>query len=319
MNQDWKEFLLKQSAEIEDGPDVDAEAFITDLSRFSVLEISGEDAESFLQAQLSSDVSSLKPGNWQRSAWCNIKGRVIATFLIYRSDSHFLLLVEHEQCESISKRLQMFVLRAKVSITDQSGILVRLGLSASGQILDEVGGDKLVVMPLEGNPQRAIVICPAEAAIALWQSMSSVLPHASPDAWALKDIRAGLPWVGVEGSEEFLPQSLNLDLLGGLSFDKGCYPGQEIVARMHFRGKLKQRLFVARVSSSKDISSGDKIYSSSAQQHVGQIVNRCKNRAGQYEILIALDLAAVDENTLHLLEENGPELELLELPYSLDS
>ena len=117
--------------------------------------------------------------------------------------------------------------------------------------------------------------------------------------------------------KNFLPQSLNLDLLGGLSFDKGCYPGQEIVARMHFRGKLKQRLYAANIAAQADIPCKTKVYSNSASQHVGQIVNSVERGANNYLLLLTLDLESAEADKLYLDSENEPVLELVPLPYSL--
>ncbi len=128
-----------------------------------------------------------------------------------------------------------------------------------------------------------------------------------------------MAWVGKTGSEEFLPQSLNLDLLGGLSFEKGCYPGQEIIARMHFRGKLKQRLFLTTVAVNEPAATGSKLYTVDVKQRIGMVVNASLASDQGCIMLVVLELEYADNMHIHLGAEDGPALQLHALPYSLDS
>ncbi len=319
MNEDWKKFLQQQETSVSDSADNNC---LSDLSRFDLIEISGDDSESFLQGQLSSDLSNLDSGTWHISSWCNIKGRVIATFLLYRDAPRYFLLLESSLSEKLSKRLQMFILRANVTITNRSDELVRIGLTGplNKEPLSFLDGfENIHVLPFvtEIEPLRSIIFCPVTKAIELWQQLAAQAIVTEAGHWGILDIQAGIPWVGEEGSEEFLPQSLNLDLLGGLSFDKGCYPGQEIVARMHFRGKLKQRMYAAKTETKENIPIKAKVYSASAKQHVGQIVNSIECSKDNYLILLTLDLEAAEADRLYLGSENGSQVELIALPYSL--
>lgn len=338
MQDEWQSFLTQQSANVVDGlvndfgnPQTEhlhanAENIITDLSNLNVLEVSGKDAGEFLHGQLSSDVAALAEHEMQLSSWCNIKGRVIASFLLYRSHDCFYLLLDKDLSDSVTKRLQMFVLRAEVSVSDRSDELIRIGIRGESlhkrvqQILDtdpsEAAG---ILLRLQDTIPRSIILCSLDHAIYLWQQLSAQGNCVGTHHWARYNIEAGIAWVGKAGSEEFLPQSLNLDLLGGLSFEKGCYPGQEIIARMHFRGKLKQRLFLSTVAVNEPAATGSKLYTVDVKQRIGMVVNASPASDQGCIMLVVLELAYADNVHIHLGAEDGPALELHALPYSLDS
>ncbi|MCZ6503467.1 MAG: hypothetical protein O6945_13240 [Gammaproteobacteria bacterium] len=338
MHDEWQSFLTQQSANVVDGlvndfgnPQTEhlhanAENIITDLSNLNVLEVSGKDSGEFLHGQLSSDVAALAEHEMQLSSWCNIKGRVIASFLLYRSHDCFYLLLDKDLSDSVTKRLQMFVLRAEVSVSDRSDELIRIGIRGESlhkqvqQILDtdpsEAAG---ILLRLQDTIPRSIILCSLDHAIYLWQQLSAQGNCVGTHHWARYNIEAGIAWVGKAGSEEFLPQSLNLDLLGGLSFEKGCYPGQEIIARMHFRGKLKQRLFLSTVAVNEPAATGSKLYTVDVKQRIGMVVNASPASDQGCIMLVVLELAYADNVHIHLGAEDGPALELHALPYSLDS
>ena len=153
----------------------------------------------------------------------------------------------------------------------------------------------------------------------LWTALSAHTFCIANYHWSNYDILAGIAWVGKEGSEEFLPQSLNLDLIGGLSFEKGCYPGQEIIARMHFRGKLKQRLFLARVFIPEPPPVKTKLLTPGVSKHVGMVVNTYMQKEDGCLMLVVLDLELGEQPPITLGEDKGPVLKLESLPYSLRS
>lgn len=337
MNIHWQKFLQGQNARIVDGvvqgfgePPVAAITppagdRLVDLSHLDVLEIDGTDAAAFLHSQFSSEVSTLAQNAWQASSWCNIKGRVIASFLLYRGKQAFYLLLERELSETLEKRLRMFVLRAKVNIRQRSDDLVRIGIrgaSAHDTLHTWLRANPVetvsVLSELPGSEARSIVICPAEPAAQIWRQVSTGAGAADRNQWSVYDITAGLPWVGEAGSEEFLPQSLNLDLIGGLSFSKGCYPGQEIIARMHFRGKLKQRLFLASVASDETAAIKTRVFVEDVAQHAGMVVNAVMSGPQTCLLLVILELAYAGKSRLHLGDSAGPLLTLLPLPYAVD-
>lgn len=338
MQDEWQSFLQQQSANVVDDLVTDfgnplaehlhanAENIITDLSNLNVLEVSGKDAGEFLHGQLSSDVAALAEHESQLSSWCNIKGRVIASFLLYRSHDCFYLLLDKDLSDSVTKRLQMFVLRAQVSVSDRSDELIRIGIRGESlhrqfqQILDSGSLESPgLLLRLQDKVPRSIILCSLDRAIYLWQQFSAKGNCVGTCHWARYDIEAGIAWVGKAGSEEFLPQSLNLDLLGGLSFDKGCYPGQEIIARMHFRGKLKQRLFLTTVAVNEPAATGSKLYTADVKQRVGMVVNASLAPDQGCIMLVVLELKYAGKTHIHLGAEDGPALQLHALPYDLDS
>jgi folate-binding protein YgfZ len=336
MHEDWQNFLRQQSANILDGlvtdferPQTETEALdeansLADLSQFDVLTISGQDSADFLHAQFTSDVSALGVNELQQSSWCNIKGRVIASFLLYRSQNGYYLLLKRDMTELILKRLSMFVLRSRVSIENKSNELIRIGIRGDNshqlyqQFLESNSeASTITLLSIKGAVPRSIVLCAPDLAKVLWQKLAEQSIAVGSSHWSLFDIRAGIAWVGESGSEEFLPQSLNLDLTGGLSFSKGCYPGQEIIARMHFRGKLKQRLFLAQVSVKEKPAAKTRLYVPGLNQHVGMMVNSVVQENDNCLMLVVLDLESKNSE-IHLESADGAKINILSLPYSLN-
>jgi folate-binding protein YgfZ len=176
-----------------------------------------------------------------------------------------------------------------------------------------------MLLAMQDSLPRSILLIPLEHAPALWQQLSAEAHRIGEKAWSMFDIKAGIAWVGKSGTEEFLPQSLNLDLTGGLSFTKGCYPGQEIIARMHFRGKLKQRLFLANVAINEPPQITTKLYSTDVTKHIGVVANATMQNENNCLMLVVLELEYATSGPIHLGEENGPVLNLEALPYSPDS
>lgn len=338
MQADWLSFLQQQSANIEEGLVLDFgdpvleraqvlnDNVITDLSRLDVLEIKGSDAVDFLHGQFSSDVAALASNQLQLSSWCNIKGRVIASFLLYRSQDSFFLLLEREMTGPVQKRLQMFVMRADVSIHNRSDELARIGIRGEAvhdslqQFVETNARDMaLTILPMQDTMPRSIVLEPLAHAPACWQQIAVPAVALGSSLWSLYDIMAGVAWVGLAGTEEFLPQSLNLDLTGGLSFNKGCYAGQEIIARMHFRGKLKQRLFLASVALKRPAEIKTKLYTVAANRHTGMVVNAAMQTDDRCLLLVMLELEYHGQADVHLGADDGPALTFLPLPYTVAS
>ncbi len=199
-----------------------------------VIEVSGPDACDFLHAQLTADCRKLQPGHSLLAAWCSPKGRVLYLLRLIRNEDSFIILVPDEQCDALIKRLSMFVLRAQVVLTNQSADYTVIQCNgdfaapASGDVF--VGRDRTqtwFVVPFSGLGQT-------------WQAIPA--QAVGEAALMLQDIRLGIAHLPVSLSDTFLPQELNLDISDGVSFEKGCYPGQEIVARVKFRGEVKRRL-----------------------------------------------------------------------------
>lgn len=233
------------------------------LSNLTVLKICGEDAATFLQGQLTNDVNQLN-GNWHYSGYCNPKGRLLALFILWRSNNGYYAVVDSSLAEMIIKRLKMFVLRSKVVIEtlDQAHIIaVKDELAKRNQLLVE--GDS-THLQFDGY---SIVVSPSGETI----SKNDTPQQIGIDEWKSQNIKHGLPWISDQTHELFVPQMINLDLLGGINFKKGCYTGQEIVARMHYLGKLKQRMYLCEIETQSSAQAGDKVITQEGKS-VGNLV-----------------------------------------------
>jgi len=343
MSSDWVNFLQKQQAHHDaigvshfaDNPAVadDDPNFLCDLSQLSLLRINGDDAETFLQGQLSNDVSLLDGKQSQLSSYCSPKGRILASFRVYRNGDDFYLLIPADTLNATLKRLRMFVLMSKVNIDDVSGELVRIGVS--GERADAALAqlsftpptsknglaltDSVHILKIPGASPRYIIIAAAATMTDIWSNLSQQLPAKGYNHWNLMDIQQGIPSVVASTVDAFVPQMINLHAIDGVSFSKGCYPGQEIVARMHYLGKLKRRMYRAKVQTEQAPKPGDTLFSadSDSGQGAGLIVMSAALADNQYEVLAVMQIKAHDEGALHLLSNDGPALDVLDIPYSV--
>jgi len=288
------------------------------LPQWSLLRFSGPDAQNFLHGQLTCDVLALQAGASTYGGYCTPKGRLLATFLLWADATGYTMLLPVTLAESIHKRLKMYVLRAKVKTEDLTPMLACIGVAGAeaAQQIAALGGavpprlhdvtveDDVTVIALPVN--RYLAIMP--------RAQASAAEDAS--AWDALDIAAGIPFILPATQEEFVAQMINLDLIGGLSYTKGCYPGQEIVARTHYLGRLKQRMFRARVGASA--TAGDKLYSADLDgQASGMVVASTAAANGHHEVLAVMRTANAENTTYHLGSLQGPALQLAELPYKI--
>jgi len=326
MNTTWSDFL--QSRPVAE-PGGDHDCALNDLSHFGLIRAEGEDAESFLQGQLTNDMRLVTESHSNLAGWCSAKGRMLANFRCFRRGDAFYLQTPAENLATVIKRLGMYVLRSKVSLSDASDDLMRMGLT--GQCAEPVlealfdslpaavnevaqqGGLTLIRLP--GEPPRFELLGPAEALIEVWQTAESQADRRSDDFWALQEIRAGVPVVYPDTSEAFVPQMANMQLVDGVSFKKGCYTGQEVVARMQYLGKLKRRMYLAHVDSDTPPRPGDELYSpgSTSGQGTGKVVD-ARPADGGYDLLAVIETASAEADEV-CLGENGPRLRLQALPY----
>jgi hypothetical protein len=198
------------------------------LSRYGLLAVTGADARDFLHAQLTNDVAHLPPDRSAFAGWCTAKGRLLATLLVIPAPEGFLLQLAKDIAPAVAKRLSMFVLRSKVKIADESEAWTQYGV---WQPLPAVGWDGGTVSVPVGDRRH----------LKLGKGVTQNCAR-SEDAWTLEEIRAGRPWIMAATQDKFVPQMVNLETLGGVDFQKGCYPGQEIVARAQYRGEVKRRM-----------------------------------------------------------------------------
>lgn len=299
------------------------------LPELGVIEISGGDAVSFLQSQLTNDVVRLAPDQMQLSGYCTPKGRLLATFHQWRVDDTVYLRTPRELVPSIVKRLSMFVMRAKAKLVDVSDAWTTYALIGSGatQVLTNAGlavpaspltsqttGSVRVdrVASLADGTERFLLTLPSTSRLPLADSIQ----RGPSSFWWLTEIRAAVPTVFAATQEKFVPQMLNLEVLGAVDFKKGCYPGQEIVARSQYLGKLKRRMNVAHVDSG-DPRPGSDIFHSASEQPVGMVVLAAASPNGGSELLFESPVDRLSTGTLHLQNANGPQLMVHTLPYAL--
>jgi folate-binding protein YgfZ len=334
----WTAFLLARGASF-DGPVVTAfgdgpgelvtardAAVVCDLGAQAALAVTGADAATFLQGQLTSDVAALAPGSSQLSAWCSPKGRVLATFTLRRiAADHFELLLPRLLLEAVHRRLTLFVLRAKVAIHDASEATCRIGIGgpAAHACVAAVAGSPPALhrwTEIEGGtlaalPGARFIACvePAQAP-QLWDRVGA--RAAGFACWRWLTIRAGVPVILPATQDRFIPQMLNLDALGGVSFQKGCYAGQEIVARTQYLGRLKERLALAHADAAP--SPAARLYAPAfGDQPCGTVVNAGAAPGGGADLLLVAQLAAIAAGELRVEAQGGAALSLLPLPYDL--
>lgn len=304
---------------------------LVDLSHLSILRARGDDTLSFLQGQTSNDIRSVSETRSQLSAYCNPKGRMLAIFRIFKFGEDYCLQLPAALAEATLKRLRMFVLRAKVKLDLADTELLRIGLSGPNaqQLLTQVLGaapaapddclatQGIVVLRLPGLHARFELIAAPERLLTLWPDLASHAQPVGAAVWSWLDIQAGIPSVLPGTTEEFVPQMANLELVGGVSFTKGCYPGQEIVARMHYLGRLKQRMFRAHVASIEQPAPGTPVFAPDLPgQSTGSVVDAQASPREGYDLLVVVHLSSQETGELHLATPDGPRIILEPLPYA---
>lgn len=306
---------------------------IVDLSQLALLRAEGGDTQNFLQGQLSNDIRLVSEGRAQLSAYCNAKGRMFGIFMIFRrSEDAYYLQLPAALADPILKRLRMFVLRAKVKLEFADTGLRRIGLSgpnaeallthALGNVpansYDSATHNDITILRLPGPHARFELVAPLASLVPLWQVLSAKAVPVGAGPWSWLDIMAGVPVILPATSEEYVPQMANLELVGGVSFTKGCYPGQEIVARMHYLGRLKQRMFRAHVTTIEQPLPGTPVFAPDLPgQSTGSVVDAQASPRGGYDLLTVVHLSSQGAGELHLAVQDGPQLILETLPYSL--
>lgn len=341
MNSQWRAFLESQSASIGEQEEVRFDdggklpgCALFDLSHLRLVQVSGEDARDFLQGQFSNDTRNLDDERSQMSSYCSPKGRMLACFRIFMRDGDFFLQMPADSHATVMKRLPMFVLMSRVSVQDASDSLVRIGLA--GDCADSLLGGQFGRLPANagetaqqgdltlirhpGETPRYEIVGPADAMTGLWSKLAAEATSASQELWSLLDIRAGIPAVFAETGEAFVPQMTNLQLIDGVSFTKGCYTGQEVVARMKYLGKLKRRMYLARVDSETGPKPGDDIFSDGSEsgQGAGKVVAASPSPDGGHELLAVTEISAFERDDVHLGDADGPKLTFQPLPYPFE-
>jgi folate-binding protein YgfZ len=338
-------FHQDEASQIEDfgrtlaAADLAAGALIP-LTDLGLIAVGGEDAGSFLHNQLTNDVEHLAPQEARLAGYCTPKGRLQATLLMWRGGQDqqdiYLQLPRAIQAP-LQKRLSMFVLRAKAKLrdaTDEAPTAAVLGLTGSkaadalrrhvdtlpAEPYAKVDGAFGTVIRLADafDAPRYLWIAAADAAIAALPQLRESLELGGNAAWHLAEIHAGVPQVTQPTQEQFVPQMVNFELIGGVNFKKGCYPGQEIVARSQYLGKLKRRMVLATLANAA-ARAGDEVYAAEdPEQPCGMLVNAAPNGLGGADALVEVKLAALEQEVRHG-SAGGTPLQFLPLPYSIDA
>jgi folate-binding protein YgfZ len=348
MKAEWKEFLQASGAEFEEdhlvsfgNPEQEIQILwsgntFCDLSNLGLVAVSGTDASNFLQNQLTNDVRLVSDTHCQLTAVCTAKGRVIATFRIFKKEDRYYLSLPKELIPVLIAHLRKYVVISKVTIQDVSEEYVQLGC-AGAKIAEELQPIFGVTMPTEPNQAcplsngwiakipgtipRFEVVSLASDAKTLWQKLDVRCAPIGTDHWRLLDIHAGLPSIHSQTTEAFVPQMANLHLIDGVSFTKGCYPGQEIVARTQYLGKLKRRMYLGHIEGTSKPSPGEEIYASiaDANQASGKVVDAQPSSDGGFDLLFVTQIANVESGDLRVKDETGSIIQLRALPYPFEA
>ncbi|MBU2642193.1 MAG: folate-binding protein [Gammaproteobacteria bacterium] len=340
MIESWKVFLQSQGALIEGrsvlhfgDPAAERAAavdgtILADLSQLGVIAFTGDDAATFLQNQLTNDVRNLHADNAQWNGYCSPKGRLLGNFLMWRQADDYCLQLAGDILPGVQKRLAMFIMRAKVQVRDASDESVRLVVagkqaaavvSAALGAIPEAAMRSLAVAAGQvirvGDDKFVLSIAPERAA-AVWQTLRGSASPVGAPVWDWLRLNSGIPMIVGATQELFVPQMVNLEVIGGVSFQKGCYPGQEIVARSQYLGKLKRRMFLAHVDA--EAAPGDALYSVDMDgQATGTVVNAAPAPDGGFDVLVVAQVESANTQTLHLKAADGAALTLKPLPYAL--
>jgi hypothetical protein len=338
MNNSWYHFLKQQGAifqgasicQFKDGNSIYSdpqETVFSPVGWMGIARISGPDATAFLQAQLTGDITDIEPGTSRITGYCNPKGRLLAIFRILREGNDFLLLSDSMILETILLQLKIYVLRLRVELTMET-LRVAIGLvgpNANDLVAEFTGSRPEVInrvcykgnicsIPIGDQEKGYLVIAPPEELIKSWSAIRSQAQLAGSYQWTLFEIRSGLARITCATQKSFIPQSLNLDLIGGVSFSKGCYPGQEIVARVRYLGQLKHRMARAVIPQGQLPSPGDPIFLDAKQtQRAGIIVNAVSLPDGTGELLVTVPFAS-SIGAEFPIDQEGRSIRLVELP-----
>lgn len=349
MQTNWQQFLQQQGAvwegdhlahfgnRAQELSNRDGDVLVS-LHELAVIRAAGQDARKFLLSQFTNDVNLISPEKFQLNGYCSPKGRLLALMWVVQRNDEFLLILPQNILEPTLKRLRLFVLNAKVSLEDASSQWLVLGCAGPGApaAIERLAGmtpekpdsvastNSMLVMRMPGITNRFIVLGGsdplAEGSLAqAWRELARTQRAVTTEVWAGLEIESGVPHIVPATIDEFVPQMVNLEQLGGLSFTKGCYPGQEIVARTQYRGQIKRRMVLLHGSGESQPQPGEKLYAAGNMENaVGRVVRAAPRSSSDFSLL------AVVENEkraqpLHLAAAPHATLELMNLPYTVDT
>ena len=307
-------------------------AIVVPLTHLRLIGAEGAEATDFLHNLFSNDVKKLTADSAQWTSFNSPKGRMLANMLLWHAGEGYRMALSSDIHEGILKKLRMFVLRTKVSVDGLGETRALLGVSS--ETLAEVLAKASLPVPaapmkcgqrngtsvIRLDAKRAIIDVPAEQLAEVWQQLRAQdLTPAGTAAWQWLDVQCGIPLVTGPTQEDFVAQMLNYELIGGVNFKKGCYPGQEIVARTQYLGKLKKRMYRLQGPANQQAQVGDELFAPAFEaQAIGKLVTVVPTPNGGFEALAVLQISAADEGDIHLGAPDGARLRIAPLPYSLD-
>lgn len=298
---------------------------VAPLADRGTIRVRGADADAFLQGQLSNDLRELTPTRGQLSSFSSPKGRVLALFASIRVGDQIWMETSRSLLAETLKRLKMFVMRSKVMLDDAGAEVVSIGIAGPNvdRLLEAAGlpvpsvlclcaeADGIVVMRRRGAQNRYTLHGPAERLARLWPTLAAQARPVGAQAWRLTDILAGYPALHPETREQHVAQMINLDKLDGISFTKGCYPGQEIVARLHYLGNLKRRMFIARTPADA-VQRGEAVVLADGEgAAVGDVLDHAIHPDGGRALLVVLQTSQAEAGNLRLGTADGAAVTLL--------
>lgn len=344
MNAAFQQHLREHGARIEAGtvidfgsPEVelasaDTAAVVVALGHLSALRITGADAGVFLHSLSTNDVRGLADDRAQYNGLCNAKGRMLASFLLWHDSDGYRLAVARDLGEALRRKLAIFVLRSRVALEDDTANHALIGLAGP----DAVSALERAQLPVPDEPMkvariaggcvirldaaRFLLSIGAHDAPGLWDRLARTARPAGERIWRRFDIDAGIAWIVAATAEQFVPQMVNFECIGGVNFHKGCYPGQEIVARSQYLGKLKRRMYRAHVEDGILPAPGTPLYSPQLpDQSCGTVIDAVTAAGGGYDLLAVIQTSCAEDGSLRLGRADGSPLHLEPLPYRADS
>lgn len=340
MKPDWQTFLQDNGAEFAEGQLVSfgnpqrerrippQGPILCDLSHIGLISATGDDAQAFLQGQLSNDLNTVSETQAQLSSYSSPKGRAFSTFQIMQRQGSYYLSLSHGILEPVLKRLRMFVMRSQVSLEDATDSLVHFGYAdpqGDERLRDALGGvlpendldviqqGDLTIIRRPASIPRFEIFGELDAARKLWRQLSVNAAAVGPSSWDYFEIEAGIPHVTANSMEAWVPQMMNLHLINGISFEKGCFPGQEVVARLKYLGKNKRQTYRLAIDDFNLPDVGAVIEDADGKE-AGKVLNAALNPDGKAEVLAIMKMAALDGE----LQLGGKTVSLLTLPYALE-
>ena len=342
MNSNWRNFLANRGAKLAgdnayDFGDAKAEleaaasgTVLSALTQFSLIRATGEDAASFLHNLLTNDVLHLGRNRAERCGFCSPKGRLLADFLLWREENDFLLQLSADIQPAMLKKLSMYVLRSKVKLSDAGSDVALIGLAGDEAPaalrtagLDVPAEPFVVVHLADGavirlDARRFQLAVRVGVATGIWERLSAQAKPVGMLTWRWLNIAAGIPHITAPTQEAFVPQMANLELIGGVSFTKGCYPGQEVVARTKYLGKVKRRAYRAHLQADCPQAGAELFSPDMAGQPCGKIIESAPSPSGGCEVLASMLMSSAESGAVHVGSADGPLLSFLALPYALE-